>query len=299
MGRISDIVPPLYFSGKNDLKKFLDALDIQVDEIEQKIKSLPSLIDVDTCPDDKLPYLAALTGCYLVGDNAVLRRRQIRNWPHLLKLKGTEKSLKLYLESIGATRHRIETYFRDAEGNYIEDKPTGEPFLGDDGIWYNIRTHYFGLEITWDNHEYLRWPQWNEDLSERVAFWMKNFKPFHAELLKWDNLIFENSSLNITVGAAVFQSPYHTITYNQDTNSNTKFFIGFNTGLFNSKFQSVKPALNDSAQSKMYFLSGTGLFGAKKQKINSALNAASIGSAAFNTGGAKFCSKFYTINTRI
>ena len=185
MGRISDIVPSLYFSGKNNLKKFLDALDVTVDKLENKIKELPSLIDVDACPDDKLPYLAALTGCPLVGENSILRRRQIRNWPHLLKLKGTQKSLELYLNSIGAEQHKIMTYFRDADGSYIETKPEGEPFKGDDGLWYNIRTHYFGLEIVWDNHEYLRWQGWNEDLEERMAFWMKNFKPFYAELLKW------------------------------------------------------------------------------------------------------------------
>ncbi|MBQ6910247.1 MAG: hypothetical protein IJQ29_09005, partial [Synergistaceae bacterium] len=133
MGRISDIVPPLYFRGKNNLKKFLDALDVEVDLIENKIKNLPSLIDVDSCPDELLPYLAALTGCPLVGDDNILRRRQIRNWPHLLKLKGTQRSLKLYLESIGASQNKIMTYFRDAEGKYVEEKPDCEPFIADDG----------------------------------------------------------------------------------------------------------------------------------------------------------------------
>ncbi|MBR1604249.1 MAG: hypothetical protein IJ667_12545 [Synergistaceae bacterium] len=325
MGRISDIVPSLYFSGKNNLKKFLDALDVTVDELESKIKELPSLIDVDACPDDKLPYLAALTGCPLVGEDNILRRRQIRNWPHLLKLKGTQKSLELYLNSIGAGQHKIMTYFRDADGSYIETKPDGEPFKGADGLWYNIRTHYFGLEIVWDNHEYLRWQGWNEDLEERMAFWMKNFKPFYAELLKWYNLIYEQSNLNINVSTGLFISPYLTIEPALNDRADAKNFISvgtglfssklrtiksaqvdksrssfyFNnlTGLFNAKMHRVKPALNDRAAAKLSLKNLTGLFNAKFYQVKQALNTQSSDGAKLNTSGAGFCSKFYRINS--
>ena len=260
MGRISDTLPQLYFSGNNNLEKFVNALDVEVDLIEKKIKEIPELINVDTCPDDKLPYLAALTGSPLVGEDSILRRRQIRNWPHLLKLKGTQKSLDLYLNSIGAEQHKIKTYFRDAEGNYVEDKPEGEPFLGDDGLWYNIRTHYFGIELTLDNHEYLRWQDWNEDIIERMALWMKEFKPFHAELLKWENLVYEASRQNIFFGAAVFLSPYHKILPAAPIDNNSKLFLSFNTGLFNSKIQNIKSAVNDAAQANVNLYSGAGLF---------------------------------------
>ena len=324
MGRISDIVPPLYFRGKNNLKKFLDALDVEVDLIENKIKNLPSLIDVDSCPDELLPYLAVLTGCPLVGDDNILRRRQIRNWPHLLKLKGTQRSLKLYLESIGASQNKIMTYFRDAEGKYVEEKPDGEPFIADDGLWRNIRTHYFGLEIVWDDHEYLRWQDWNEDLEERIAFWMKNFKPFHAELLKWENIIKESSNLNIQVSTANFISPYLKIAPAILNFANAKSFMSVNTGLFSSKIQVINSAQGSGAKSSVYIKHSTGLFNSKINKINNAFNNQAkanlnlknltglfnskiykvkqaqkdFNSASLNisSGTAKFCSKFYKIN---
>ena len=158
MGRISDVLPPLYHGGKNDVTKFTDALDAEIEPIERKIRGIPELIDVDMCPDDKLPYLAALTNCPLAGEDAIIQRRQLRNWPYLLKIKGTARSFEVYLNSIGALAHRIPTYFRDAEGNYVEEKPEGEPFLGEDGLWRNSRTHYFGLEVVWENEAFVNLP---------------------------------------------------------------------------------------------------------------------------------------------
>lgn len=211
MGRISDIVPPLYYGGKNDVVKFLDALDIEVSAIEKKIQGITDLIDVDRCPDDKLPYLAAMTNCPLVGADPASWRRQIRNWPWLLKLKGTERSFDLYLNSIGAEDHRIPTYFRDAEGNYIEEKPPGEPFLDESGIWRNIRTHYFGLEVTLHDHTYLRWQEWHKDFVERVSYWFNYFKPFHSELLRWDTYVRVEEALDIAVGAATAQGEHQEV----------------------------------------------------------------------------------------
>lgn len=211
MGRISDIVPPLYYSGKNNAKGFIDALDVEINLLEKKIRELPDIIDVDKCPDDKLPYLAALTNAPLVGDNPVLRRRQIRNWPYLLKIKGTERSLEVYLNSIGATDHHISTYFRDANGEYTEDKPDGEPFIGDDGQWRNARTHYFGIETTWNNNHYLTWRDWHDEFIELIWFWLKRLKPFHSELLKWNTFIKDEASLNLYTGAGTFRASIHEI----------------------------------------------------------------------------------------
>ena len=215
MGRISDIIPRLYFTGKNNLEGFLDALDVEVDGLEAKVKGITDLVDVDRCPDDKLPYLAALTNCPLVGEDTAMWRRQLRVWPYLLKIKGTAHCFEVYLNSIGALDHRIPTYFRDADGEYVEEKPEGDPFLAEDGLWRNIRTHYFGLETMWDGgyvgNVYLKNEGWHDDFLKRIDFWMKRLKPFHAELLTWSTYIHADVHRTITVGTATAQGIRHDI----------------------------------------------------------------------------------------
>ena len=214
MGKISDIVPPLYFSEANDLLRFLESLDINVDEIEKSIKGITDLIDVDRCPDDKLPYLAYLTGCPLPGNNPKIHRRLLRDWPYLLKIKGSNLSLDLYLNSIGALDHKISEYFRDADGNYVEDKPKGEPFELN-GTWYNIRTHYFGIDTVWNNEYYTRTEEWHEDFVECVSWWLRRMKPFHAELLRWHTVIEQDRTMNLYHGMAVCQGYIHNVTMNR------------------------------------------------------------------------------------
>ena len=214
MGRISEVVPSLYYDDRNDLIRFLDALDIEVNEIEKSITGITDLIDVDKCPDDKLPYLAYLTGCPLPCSDPLIHRQMLRNWPWLLKIKGTNLSLDLYLNSIGAGNHRILSYFRDESGNYTETKPKGQPFKKS-GIWYNVKTHYFGIETTWNGEEYTKWQDWHEDFIERVSWWLKRMKPFHAELLRWINTLEWDRVQNLYCGTGIFQGCIHDVTMNR------------------------------------------------------------------------------------
>ena len=185
MGRIADIIPALYHSEDNELIPFVDALDAEVGRLEKKVRGITNLINIDKCPDEKLPYLAALTNCPLIGDDPVFWRKQIRNWPYILKLKGTERSLELVLDSIGADSWAIKTFFRDAGGGYITSKPTGQPFKDSDGLWHNIRTHYFGIDFVMskafiEGQDFI----WDSDeLKEKLALWFEHGKPYHAELL--------------------------------------------------------------------------------------------------------------------
>ncbi|MBQ7264118.1 MAG: hypothetical protein IJR14_10435, partial [Synergistaceae bacterium] len=183
MARISDVVPPLY-RGSN-LDGFTAALDPETEALRRKIRALPSLIDIDGCPDDKLPYLAATIGCPLIGEDPKYWRKQIAAWPWLLKTKGTQRSLELVLESIGADRWEIRTWFRDASGGYVTDPPGGDPFLSPtDGLWRNSRTHYFSVEI-WMGSQVLQDEDafYVDEIKERLGLWMERGKPFHAELL--------------------------------------------------------------------------------------------------------------------
>lgn len=184
-GRIAGVIPDLYYLRPNNLRKFIDALDVDVDLIEKKIAGLTDLINVDKCPDDKLVYLAALTGCKLIGNSPGFWRKQIKNWPHILKLKGTERSLELVLNSIGAAEWEIKTYFRDASGVYTTQKPEGKPFQDHKGDWYNVRTHYFGIGLTLSK-EYVEAENYSwdvEEIKEKLSFWFNQGKPFHSELL--------------------------------------------------------------------------------------------------------------------
>lgn len=197
MTRISDFLPGLYLTEENELLPFLNALEYPINDIEKKISDLPMLTDVDRCPPEYLPYLASITNVPLIGDDPRLWRRQIRNWPWLLKIKGTSRSLEVFLDSIGAKMHRIPTYFRDADGSYTEVKPAGEPFLASDGLWRNIRTHYFDLEVTWESQHYMNWRAWNEEFISKVRLWLERAKPFHAELLRWVSILKHDSLLQL------------------------------------------------------------------------------------------------------
>ncbi|MDR0648280.1 MAG: hypothetical protein LBF92_02955 [Synergistaceae bacterium] len=186
MGRILDLIPPLYRSDGNELAEFLSKLEPEIDILEKKIKGLTDLIDVDRCPEESLPYLAALTNAPMLGDSPYLWRRQIRNWPWLLKYKGTEKSLALFLNSVGAEGYALHTWFRDADGNYVEEKPDGGPFFDEGtGLWRNIRTHYFSVDMVIEKRliEYQVWSP--GEIKERILSWFETAKPFHAELLKF------------------------------------------------------------------------------------------------------------------
>ena len=186
-GRISEIIPALYYKEPNDLIKFVQALDVDIAEIERQISGITDLINVDKCPDDKLVYLAALTGCPLIGTDPVFWRKQIKSWPDVLKLKGTKRSLELVLNTLGAENWNISTYFRDANGNYTTQKPDGDPFQDAKGVWRNSRTHYFGIELLLSKdfveRENYSWDF--DELKEKLYFWIGNGKPFHAELLNF------------------------------------------------------------------------------------------------------------------
>ena len=185
MGRITDLLPALYHGGDNDITRFTGILDDEIRELERSIKGITTLINIDRCPDDKLPYLAAIVNCPLIGDDPIFWRKQIRNWPYILRLKGTQRSLELVLDSIDVEDSKIKTFFRNERGRYVTTKPDGEPFLDANGLWRNIRTHYFGIDLTLTRDFVERTNyDWDEtEISEKLQFWLERGKPYHSELL--------------------------------------------------------------------------------------------------------------------
>ena len=185
MGRITDLIPALYHGKDNDVTRFTGILDDEIRELERSTKGITTLINIDRCPDDKLPYLAAIINCPLIGDDPVFWRRQIRNWPYILRLKGTQRSLELVLDSIDVEDSEIKTFFRNERGRYVTTKPDGEPFIDGNGLWRNIRTHYFGIDLTLTKDFVERTNyDWDEaEISEKLQFWLERGKPYHSELL--------------------------------------------------------------------------------------------------------------------
>ena len=185
MSKLKDIIPSLYYGEENNLIKFVDALDVEIAALEKQVKGITDFINVDKCPDGKLPYLAALTNCPLIGKDPVFWRKQIKNWAYILKLKGTERSLALVLDSIGADTWDIKTFFRDAGEGYTTTKPEGKPFRDNQGKWHNIRTHYFGIEFMMGK-EFIERNNFSwdvDDIKEKLSFWLERGKPYHSELL--------------------------------------------------------------------------------------------------------------------
>ena len=288
MGRISDIIPLLYYDKQNNLIRFTECLDAEVRELERKVKGITDLVSIDNCPDDKLPYLAALTNCPLMGNDPALWRRQILNWPYILRIKGTERSLDVFLNSIDVDEHKLYTFFRDVEGNLVEDKPTGAPFQDSSGLWRNIRTHYFDLDIVYGNEHFLTWTEWHKDFLRSMNIWLTRAKPFHSELRNLrvilqreeqqdlfvgtatgqatqHNIAFvpktysEDSQL-ITIGAGTFQTTHHDIAIVQGTHSASECDIAVGAGIVQGGHYDVDMVQGTSANSRLDVSIGTGTF---------------------------------------
>ncbi|MDR1379650.1 MAG: phage tail protein [Synergistaceae bacterium] len=107
MGQIIDLIPSLYHGTENELTGFVEQTEPEIERIQEKIKGITALINVDRCPDKFLPYLAALTNVPIIGENPTTWRKQIRNWPYLLKHKGTAWGFNIFLDSLGISESSV------------------------------------------------------------------------------------------------------------------------------------------------------------------------------------------------
>ena len=290
MGRISDIIPPLYYDAQNDLIRFTDCLDFEVKELEHKVRGITDLVNVDKCPDDKLPYLATITNCPLMGNDPALWRRQIKNWPYLLKIKGTALSLDVFLNSIDVDEHKIYTFFRDAQGNLVEEKPEGEPFKDSSGVWHNIRTHYFDLDIIYGNEHYLTWSEWHGDFLRSINIWLERAKPFHSELRKLNVILQRNEDIHLFVGTGTFQGTHHDIDFVQRTSGTSVLGISIGTGTFQTSTHDIAIIQRTHSETSHAVSVGAGIIQgghhdiAHVQGISSSSDMGiSVGTAAFHT----------------
>jgi hypothetical protein len=180
-GILTELFPYMYHAGRNELIGYIECLEPELDYIRDRYKGLTALIDVNTCPEDYLPYLAAMINCPLIGNDPRKWRVQIKAWPEILRTKGTEASVVTLLEKVGLTQVHVDTYWRDGGGNYTTERPTEAPvYDAGAGVWLNSRTHYFTLALSTPSGELLS----TEDMAT-IKRLLPYVKPHHAEILEY------------------------------------------------------------------------------------------------------------------
>lgn len=128
-------------TSKGPYTKLLKAIGYSMADINNQIQALESLYDIDTCPDEYLPYLAQLINWELMGPDPVKWRHQIRSAVSIYKRKGTALSIQYALNAL------IKGQTLDVSSNIAEVWESYIPFM----LWYALATesiHFKNFE-TW------------------------------------------------------------------------------------------------------------------------------------------------------
>lgn len=80
--------------------RFMEAISFYMADANSIVHDIDSLTDIDTCPDEFLPYLADLIGWEIIGYEPFRWRGQLKNAIEVYKTKGTRKSVQLMLDMI-------------------------------------------------------------------------------------------------------------------------------------------------------------------------------------------------------
>ncbi|HEY3416388.1 MAG TPA: phage tail protein [Armatimonadota bacterium] len=111
--RLAGLLPDLYLleDTGHDLLALLGILGPTLDELTAKIAALPSLVEVDACPPDFLPFLAGLVGVtYDATLDPAPQRRAIREAIERYRRLGTLNGLRRDLQALGWQGTIIETH---------------------------------------------------------------------------------------------------------------------------------------------------------------------------------------------
>ena len=82
------------------LNRALKAFSFSFADRSSEIKELETLVDIDHCPDELLPYLADLIGWTLIGPDSTRHRNQLRQAVSIYKAKGTKRSVQGMVDSV-------------------------------------------------------------------------------------------------------------------------------------------------------------------------------------------------------
>lgn len=141
-----------YRDSKEELKRFLDLFAQKFDAIKEKIDNFPSLVDIDTCPPEFLPYLGALVGYeYDPLLPAESQRETIKRIISIYQRKGTPQSIIDIVAPYDPNAHIFEPGYNVARHGV--SKFSGSDRFQDKWYW---RTGVFELVTSADNLHELR-----------------------------------------------------------------------------------------------------------------------------------------------
>ena len=136
-----------YRDSKEELKRFLDLFAQKFDTIKEKIDNFPSLVDIDSCPPEFLPYLGALVGYeYDPLLPAESQRETIKRITSIYQRKGTPQSIIDIVAPYDPNAHIFEPGYNVARHGV--SKFSGSDRFQDKWYW---RTGVFELVTSVEN----------------------------------------------------------------------------------------------------------------------------------------------------
>ena len=89
--------------GAGPFTRFMKGLSFSMADRGGESQEISTLVDIDNCPDEFLPYLADLIGWTLVGPDATRHRNQLRQAVSIYKAKGTTRSIQTVVDTVFGT----------------------------------------------------------------------------------------------------------------------------------------------------------------------------------------------------
>ena len=86
--------------GAGPFTRFMKGLSFSLADRSGEAKEIGTLVDIDECPDQFLPYLADLLGWTLIGPDPTRHRNQLRQAVSVYKAKGTKKSIQTVVDTV-------------------------------------------------------------------------------------------------------------------------------------------------------------------------------------------------------
>ena len=83
--------------------RFMKAIAFSIANRSGEAGEIETLMDIESCPDEMLPYLADLIGWKLLGSDASRCRNQIRQAVSIYKAKGTQLSVQFIADAVFGT----------------------------------------------------------------------------------------------------------------------------------------------------------------------------------------------------
>jgi phage tail-like protein len=120
---------------RGQLERFLRWLEVELGAVKGFIDNLPTVYDVDSCPEDLLPHLAAITGAVINWDIPLPRRRlEIKYAIQVYKTKGTVPGIERIVWTVTGFHALVDPWYDNILLTNTEGRTTC-PFTDDVRAW--------------------------------------------------------------------------------------------------------------------------------------------------------------------